>query len=385
MPTNLGLLPLHHRRRRQPRPHPRGARRAEAGRRHDGRSSPATTATTSASIGLGDKRSAYEESLRIPLLVRYPRLGLRGKTIDRMALNIDLAPTLLDFAGRGASPPDAGRSWRPLLEGKEGGLADAFFYGYFFERGYRIPTVTAVRTETAKLIKYPGHDEWTELFDLSGRPVTRRGTWSTTRATRTSAGAGGGVRAAGVGDRFPHPRVRGRPEEGRRRSRPSMRGSWTTASTGTREDEVVDASGREQPRQGPRRPAGGGPRGWQRAAVRRQGAIIEIPKTPEPEPGREGGWTVEATVQARAGHGRSSWRAGAGRTAMRCTSTKASPCSRSWPRTGRRGSPGGSRWARAGCGSTAQVTTDQKLQQLYVDGELVGESPTPCRAQDAGR
>ena len=50
---------------------------------------------------LGDKRSAYDESLRIPLLVRCPKLGekARGKTVDQMALNLDLAPTLLDLAG----------------------------------------------------------------------------------------------------------------------------------------------------------------------------------------------------------------------------------------------------------------------------------------------
>src|SRR4029079_18357371 len=43
----------------------------------------------------GDKRSAYDESMRIPLLVRYPKLGdrARGKTVDQMALNLDLAPT----------------------------------------------------------------------------------------------------------------------------------------------------------------------------------------------------------------------------------------------------------------------------------------------------
>ena len=41
---------------------------------------------------------------------------------------------------------------------------------YFFERNYAIPTVLAVRTEKAKLIKYPGHDDWTELFDLAADP-----------------------------------------------------------------------------------------------------------------------------------------------------------------------------------------------------------------------
>jgi arylsulfatase A-like enzyme len=119
---------------------------------------------------LGDKRSAYDESLRIPLLVRYPRLSRRGGTIDAMALNIDLAPTFLDFAGVAIPKEVQGRSWRPLLEGRGGDWRKAYFYCYFYERGYNTPTVTAVRTDTAKLIRYPGHEEWTELFDLAADP-----------------------------------------------------------------------------------------------------------------------------------------------------------------------------------------------------------------------
>ncbi|HEY2415663.1 MAG TPA: sulfatase [Pirellulaceae bacterium] len=122
---------------------------------------------------LGDKRSAYEESMRIPLLVRYPKLGekARGKTVDKMALNLDLAPTFLDLAGVKAADSMQGRSWRPLLEGNDtANWRTAFFYEYFYERNYAIPTVLAVRTDTAKLIKYPGHDAWTELFDLTKDP-----------------------------------------------------------------------------------------------------------------------------------------------------------------------------------------------------------------------
>lgn len=123
--------------------------------------------------GLHDKRSAYEESLRIPLLVRYPRLAGKGKRIHQIALNIDLAPTLLDFASIAIPKEMQGRSWRPLLDGKDADWRKAFFYGYFFENGGYppTPTIIAVRTETAKLIKYLGHDEWTEVFDLKNDPV----------------------------------------------------------------------------------------------------------------------------------------------------------------------------------------------------------------------
>jgi arylsulfatase A-like enzyme len=121
--------------------------------------------------GLGDKRSAYDESLRIPFLVRYPKLGFKGKVVDEMVLNIDLAPTLLDFAGVAAKKEMQGRSWRPLLEGRATDWRRAFFYEYFFERGYpTTPTALAVRTEDTKLIRYPGHDDWTEVFYLKADP-----------------------------------------------------------------------------------------------------------------------------------------------------------------------------------------------------------------------
>jgi len=122
---------------------------------------------------LGDKRSAYDESLRIPLLVRWPKLSGPGRKVDQIALNLDLAPTILDLAGVKIPASVQGRSWRPLLEAEAGGVANwrtAFFYEYFFERGYSIPTVLAVRTDNAKLIKYHGHDEWTELFNLDADP-----------------------------------------------------------------------------------------------------------------------------------------------------------------------------------------------------------------------
>jgi arylsulfatase A-like enzyme len=120
--------------------------------------------------GLGDKRSAYDESLRIPLLVKDPRTATKGKLVDQMVLNIDLAPTLLDLAGVDVPKQMQGRSWRPLLEGKPEAWRQAFFYEYFFEKPFASPNVQAVRTEGAKLIKYPGHPEWTEMFDLAADP-----------------------------------------------------------------------------------------------------------------------------------------------------------------------------------------------------------------------
>jgi N-acetylglucosamine-6-sulfatase len=121
--------------------------------------------------GLGDKRSAYDESLRVPLMIRLPGESAGRVVDDAMVLNVDYAPTLLDFAGADPLPESHGRSLRPLLEGASpADWRTAFLYEYFKERKYASPTVLAVRTPTHKLITYPGHDEWTEAFDLASDP-----------------------------------------------------------------------------------------------------------------------------------------------------------------------------------------------------------------------
>ena len=119
---------------------------------------------------LGDKRTAYEESMRIPMLLRFPRAVKAGRTEDRMVLNIDPAATFLELAGQYVPAAMHGRSWKPLLEEKSADWRDSFFYCYFYEKGFGSPLTTAVRTADAKLIKYPGHDEWTEVFDLKADP-----------------------------------------------------------------------------------------------------------------------------------------------------------------------------------------------------------------------
>jgi arylsulfatase A-like enzyme len=132
---------------------------------------------------LADKRSGYDESLRIPLIVRYPPSGLRGVTRDELVLNTDLAPTFLDLAGVEVPKDMHGKSWKPLLT--KDPLKEPFRTGFFFEYfreagpkkapatavgGYNTPTMTGVRTATHKLLRYRDHPEWTELFDLTADP-----------------------------------------------------------------------------------------------------------------------------------------------------------------------------------------------------------------------
>ena len=120
--------------------------------------------------GLGDKRTAYEESLRIPYIVRYPAGSRPRRALDSMVLNVDLAPTILDYAGVEIPKGTHGRSIRPLLEGRVVEWRKAWFYCYFFESGFAQPMTTAVRADNAVLIKYADHEAWTEVFDLAKDP-----------------------------------------------------------------------------------------------------------------------------------------------------------------------------------------------------------------------
>jgi arylsulfatase A-like enzyme len=132
--------------------------------------------------GLGDKRSAYDESLRVPFIVRDPACGLqgRGKVVDEMVLNLDLAQTLLDYAGVPAPQAMQGQSWRPLLSGKTEGWRSSWLYEYFAEnqKNSRVPDITALRTAEAKLIVYHGHPDWSELFDLKADPYETKNLFS---------------------------------------------------------------------------------------------------------------------------------------------------------------------------------------------------------------
>ena len=120
--------------------------------------------------GLKDKRTAYEESMRIPLLVRFPKLAQKGALVDADVLNIDLAPTILDYAGLEIPEEMQGRSWRQLLAtGEATDWRKAIFYEYFESAG-AAPTLQAVRTSNYKLVKYPNHPDWTQLFNLKEDP-----------------------------------------------------------------------------------------------------------------------------------------------------------------------------------------------------------------------
>lgn len=123
--------------------------------------------------GLVDKRWAYEESIRVPLIVRHPEsTGPGGGRVDRLVTNVDLAPTLLDLAGLAVPDHMQGASWLPLLSDSAAPWRDALLYAYYFEPPYPTPTQHAVVTDRYKYIEYDGFPA--ELFDLENDPREAR-------------------------------------------------------------------------------------------------------------------------------------------------------------------------------------------------------------------
>ena len=120
--------------------------------------------------GLGDKRALYEEGLRLPFIVRYPRLFPKGKLVDDMVLNIDLAPTFLDLAGLPPSPNMHGKSFKELAAGKKPADWRTSFLSYYRKELGDTPTCVGVRTATQKLIHYHGKPDLTEAYDLTKDP-----------------------------------------------------------------------------------------------------------------------------------------------------------------------------------------------------------------------
>ncbi len=121
--------------------------------------------------GLTNKRAMYEEDIRIPFLMRYPRLVRAGTVVREMALNIDMAPTFLELAGVKAPARIEGRSLVPLLAGRERALRERFLYEYYREESFGdTPSIEGIRTRRWKYIRYPGTREIDELYDLQSDP-----------------------------------------------------------------------------------------------------------------------------------------------------------------------------------------------------------------------
>ncbi len=131
--------------------------------------------------GWFDKRWMYEESMRMPLLVRWPERIASGTRTTALAQNIDFAATFLDLAGAPIPADLHGTSLVPVLEDPAGATVhDALYYHYYESHAtHNVAAHYGVHDGRYKLLRFyePEHDYW-ELFDLQRDPDELRSVWS---------------------------------------------------------------------------------------------------------------------------------------------------------------------------------------------------------------
>ena len=129
--------------------------------------------------GWFDKRFMYEESLRTPLMVRWPGKTKPGSRNTDLVMNLDLAETFLEMAGLPIATGMQGKSLVPVLKGSTPpDWRDAIYYQYFEYPGWHaVRRQYGVRTKTHKLIHYYEIGEW-ELFDLERDPEELKSVYS---------------------------------------------------------------------------------------------------------------------------------------------------------------------------------------------------------------
>ena len=126
--------------------------------------------------GMIDKRTMHEESIRVPLIVRYPKLIAPGTVVKEQVLNIDLSPSIVEICGAEPLKNIHGKSWKQLLEGKKQGWRTSWLYEYNYEKQFPYtPNVRGVRTDTWKYVHYPHGDggpdrHMGELYNLKEDP-----------------------------------------------------------------------------------------------------------------------------------------------------------------------------------------------------------------------
>ena len=122
--------------------------------------------------GLIDKRHFYEESVKVPLIMRCPELFNGGQVVEAMVQNIDIAPSVLEMARLEKPAYMPGTSMIPLLTDRENSVRRSeIYYEYYWEYDFPMtPTVFGLRTDRFKYIRYHGIWDRNELYDLKNDP-----------------------------------------------------------------------------------------------------------------------------------------------------------------------------------------------------------------------
>lgn len=126
--------------------------------------------------GLIDKRTAYEASIRVPLIMQLPKQLHAGTKLDEIVSNIDIGPTLLEAAGVDTPAQMDGQSFWKLAtkDDTKSPWRNELLYEYYWEWNYpQTPTVFALRDERYKFIRYHGLWDTDELYDVRNDPDER--------------------------------------------------------------------------------------------------------------------------------------------------------------------------------------------------------------------
>lgn len=122
-----------------------------------------------------DKRLMHEPSIRVPLMVRYPKRIPAGIVRNETALDIDLAPTFLDLAGVPIPAHMQGKSLLPLAKASDSSFRKEWYYEYYeWPNPEKVPPCRGIRTERYKLIQYQLEPQEFELYDLENDPKETR-------------------------------------------------------------------------------------------------------------------------------------------------------------------------------------------------------------------
>jgi N-acetylglucosamine-6-sulfatase len=125
--------------------------------------------------GLIDKRTAYEESMRVPMVMHCPELFQRGSVVEQVVANIDIAPTLLEAAALKSPAHMDGQSFIPLAQRKLSSWREFLLYEYYWEWPFpQTPTMFALRGDQYKYIHYYGLWDSNELYDMKADPLESR-------------------------------------------------------------------------------------------------------------------------------------------------------------------------------------------------------------------
>lgn len=126
--------------------------------------------------GMVDKRTGHEPSLRIPLVVRYPKLASSAKVIESQTLTLDFAASILEICDAPPLPKTQGKSWKKLVTSGDPDWRTSWYYEYNYEKQFPYtPNVRALRTDEWKYIRYPHGDgspdkHMAELYHLKTDP-----------------------------------------------------------------------------------------------------------------------------------------------------------------------------------------------------------------------